>query len=639
MENPFRKRASENVDKSDAFLQLVSPEPIDLILDDRVDELYDRLVYVIGTPGSGKTTLGRLFEFKNLQFLAEQHQHAIFRNMAKTLSAAGALDESSPKIIAARLTMDAEYRSIYELPYPREVKNGLLKGLIQARCVLLWLRELAALNIPDSQIRTVLGDDSPAAEKSIGAEDIHSLRETAIAVEESIYDVIHALIPKDILSFPSQVTEPYELLKYITGLKVMSGNEKGSSVKILKSMVIIDDAHELHPFQFMDISRWLLERRFGSARWIMGRLDTLSPSSALGQLRPYATDYDLPGYKKDRDYIILSTDQTVTSKRNSRKNFQNIARDISKRYLEQMPLFRSRHQTDISALLKENPPELTSSAFANLEEKIARTAESLRITPERIEQLKILISDYSSAKAESADVRLMMLRVLMHRHSKRTPQQSLFEEAIDIAPSKPLSADISVLDAARLHLFHEYDRPYYYGFESIAIASGNNVEQYLQIAGALVDQIELRMIRKRNASLDQSAQHKIVREVATSAIKDWDFPLRDSVLKLVDHIGNEALKVSLAPNSPLGAGANSYGILQSEFLVFETKYPQLGQVLHYAVAYNAIKVVKDYNCKNELWTLFVLGSYPIIKYGLTFKLGGFVEGSASRLNKVIGGEA
>ena len=69
MSNPFEKRATEYLRDNEAFLALVSPEPLTTFFEKPAKEerLYDRLAVIIGTPGSGKTTLARLFQFSTLQ--------------------------------------------------------------------------------------------------------------------------------------------------------------------------------------------------------------------------------------------------------------------------------------------------------------------------------------------------------------------------------------------------------------------------------------------------------------------------------------------------------------------------------------------------------------------------------------------
>jgi len=71
MDNPFLKRATEFLRDDEAFLAIVSPEPVTFFLKrpGQSGTLYDRLVLLRGTPGSGKTTLARLFEFPTLTAL------------------------------------------------------------------------------------------------------------------------------------------------------------------------------------------------------------------------------------------------------------------------------------------------------------------------------------------------------------------------------------------------------------------------------------------------------------------------------------------------------------------------------------------------------------------------------------------
>ena len=71
MANPFEKRATEYLRDDEAFLAVITPEPLATFLQKPAEEerLYDRLAVIIGTPGSGKTTLARLFQFTNAEHL------------------------------------------------------------------------------------------------------------------------------------------------------------------------------------------------------------------------------------------------------------------------------------------------------------------------------------------------------------------------------------------------------------------------------------------------------------------------------------------------------------------------------------------------------------------------------------------
>jgi hypothetical protein len=116
----------------------------------------------------------------------------------------------------------------------------------------------------------------------------------------------------------------------------------------------------------------------------------------------------------------------------------------------------------------------------------------------------------------------------------------------------------------------------------------------------------------------------------------WDFPERQAVEQVVSGIAVECLRVSLLPNAWIGAGANAYGIPQSEFESLAADYPDLARILHFGLAYNALSLNPRYPCKNKEWCLIELGGIPILRFGLTLRRGGFIEGTVDELKRMVG---
>ena len=97
MENPFEKRAHEHLRDTEAFLSIVSPDPAHYYLEKPAQDgrLFDRLVIMLGTPGSGKTTLAKLFEYASLDAVTRR-QDDVYKSLATALRACRARTAARP---------------------------------------------------------------------------------------------------------------------------------------------------------------------------------------------------------------------------------------------------------------------------------------------------------------------------------------------------------------------------------------------------------------------------------------------------------------------------------------------------------------------------------------------------------------
>src|SRR6185437_10975376 len=143
--NPFEKRATEYIRDDVAFLPYVTPEPLVTYLARyaKEDVLFDRLVVLIGTPGSGKTTLARLFLLPTLTTLLRTPELPSQASLMDALGECKAIaegDVTAPTVAGCRIPLESNYRDCWELPYPEDVRHDLFCSLLQARTVLAWLR-------------------------------------------------------------------------------------------------------------------------------------------------------------------------------------------------------------------------------------------------------------------------------------------------------------------------------------------------------------------------------------------------------------------------------------------------------------------------------------------------------------------
>lgn len=633
MANPFEKRATEYLREDEAgFLSIVSPEPLRTYLESEAGkgQLYEKLVRIIGTPGSGKTTMATLLEARMVATVIAEREKEDHGEIIRALEACGVVEKGVQTVAAVRLPMEGEYRDFWELPYDESLRTKLVLALIQARAILGLARNLER-GRPRSELSFVIRADAGAALEQIGGERTEDILERARAVERAVYSVGASLVPPKEDNIPEAAVRPFRPFDVIEAVRVESPEGQHS---VLKPLVILDDAHNLAPQQFELVFRDLARREIRVARWIMMRLDGLTPEVALAE----GDDSRAPEIKPGRDYIDIFLQRL--EERRSRTLFRSVAGSMADRYLRRHPVFQRRQWRGFSTLLSVEPPILSTQALKKLSEEVDKTQNRLKIPAQRRTLLEAEVGRYvASAKNQDVgpDVQLAMLKILMHRYVNQVPQQSLFGPEDDPEPRRAMTADADVAHGARLHLRHEYNRALHYGLNTISDASSENAELFLQLAAKLVDRMEARIINGDPPLLSAAQQDKILGDRSREIISRWNFPFAGAIRTMAGAMAEDCLAESLAPNAWLGAGANAIGVPQDEFNAAVTsKNAELPQVLHYAVAYNAILLRHNYPQGGRTWCLLQLGGPVVLANSLTLNRGGFLQKRLADVQRYAG---
>lgn len=630
MVNPFEKRATEYLRDDEAFLSVVSPEPLSTFFQKpaREDRLLDRLVMIIGTPGSGKTTMARLFQYSTIKTLLRNESLDAYRPLVATLSQCGAVRGGAPTILGARIPLESEYREFWEFPYPDELKLGLMTALIQARAVLAWMHNLQTTGATLENIRLVPRENAGAATDAIGGTDTANVFTRAREIELAIYRISAALVPPSVDAITATAATAYRPFDVIDFVEVTQGGQTHA----LRPLIILDDAHNLHATQFELLRRWLARRELKVGRWVITRFDALTPRQVLLS----------PGLSSQREitYIKMQNDKRRAVDRTA---FRKMAKDMSSRYLRRMDSFNRRGLTELGSMLATLPEPISKSKLERLRRHVDAVQRKTNVSPERRADLEEKVNTYLGEHA-GEELRLAALEIVMERYLKRTrsrtSQLDLFSaelDGYDPEPSKPIRVDAGVIDGAEVHLLHQYDRPYYYGIDALCDASSENAELFLQLASVLVGQLETKLIRGRELTLTSREQNKLLRERAAALVSEWDFPHARAVRELVEEIASQCLNKSLEPNASLKGGAIAFGILQEDFEQIPTTHPKLAQVLQFAVAYNAITLIQEHGTKKQKWCLVELGGTLLLKHGLTLSRGGFLERTVDDLASIVEG--
>ncbi len=634
MANPFLRRATEFIRDDSEFLSIVSPEPLTAFLarHPKKEMFFDLPVRVIGTPGSGKTMMATLVEYRLVEAILSDQSSQENKTLAAALTATGFSDGERPLIAAVRVPMESEYRDFWELPYEESVRTKLVLSLIQARAMLGLFRNLTAHRrraVSDVQLN--LREDSAAQLEAIGGPDPEGVLARAREVERAVYAVGASLIPPAVEAIPQAANEPYQPFESLRDIELTWRD--GERIR-LKFLVILDDVHTLHPEQLEMLFRSMSKREMRIGRWMMMRFDALSPATVFQS----AGEDALPGMKRDRDYLDILMQQ-LQSRGGDRRHFRKLANDMSDRYLRLVQTLRDRRYTRFSRLLSEEPPRLTDARAQENREATDREQRRLQVPAARRASVEDLVRSYV-AGAQSADVdddvQQAMTRVLMNRYTVRLAAQapSLFEEE-NPEPRTPLKADSDIAEAARLHLHHRFGRPYHFGMGDVSDAANENAELFLQLAGALVDRMEIRAIRNQDPALNPTQQQAILRDKAKEIVDGWSFPFARKIRAFVQHVAAECLENSLQGNAPLGPGANAIAVPDADMDALLQKEDETALVLKYAQAYGAIVAVRGYGQGGKQWCLLELSGPICLAHGLTLRRGGFLERDVGDLVTLI----
>lgn len=629
MQNPFKKRATEFIEDAATFVALTSPAPLKLFFEGDATVLFDRLVTVIGTPGSGKTTLARLMDvdtiFKLLDSNTENTKH-----LRSALIDYNIIQGGKPRFLSYRLPSSSNLRDIWELPYRVNIRTGLLRSLIQAKAVLGWLRRLEKNNVNIADVRIVTKEDAEVQSQLLRADNTLDFRQRARAVEEEILRVITSLLPpSEEKLLETNTNFRFDAFEVIESISIPETLEQTGNMLLLKPLLIIDDGHELHPHQFGDLTVWLKSRDMKIARWLMTRIDAISHEDFRKALVEVDNNKTASGTTSGRDHIF----KLIQCERKDRSTFSNIAKDIAKQYIQQMPYF-SRRIESLDQCLNTQPSILNKADLNKLRNSVNQLLTEIRLPEHQIKKIR------DSIPKLPEDQFYAVFRILLNREKRRTPQADIFgvtgesiDEQMYVGPNEIDTDDnrevgkvkTDLIRGAEVQLLHEYGRPFYFTFSRVAQASDNNIEQFISLAGALVDGLETKLLRGKPVLLDAKEQHLLLTERASKTIDSWDFPHSESTKKLIDVIAKKCISRTMEANAPLNDGANAFGIPQTEMNELY-QFPAFASLLHFALAYNALALKEHYECKNKTWCLFVLGGLPCIYYGLTLNQGGFCEG-------------
>lgn len=640
MSSPFDKRAIERIRDDVAFLPYIASAPFEVHLKPHAADgtLYDRLVVMSGTPGSGKTTMAQLFRLRTLRTLQQMAERSNeMAELQQALAACKAYKGELPRVAGCRLSMEEKYRDCWELGYDEALRQKILRTLVNARAMLGWLQGFRDAGLDLSQVRIISRSDAGSSAEFVGLQSTETAYERAKAVERAAYGVCAALVPPAEDALPEALRTPYDALDVLERFVVtLDGRETE-----LVPLIILDDVFWLHESQQRYLIRWLAGREISIARWILTRFDSFGPRHILNnesivQALAYSSE---PGVQQSRDIVEIRL-QGERSK--SRGDFRKVARQISTRYLQQISIMKEHAATDLELLLDDRLVVATKEQL-RLGKAILDRAKTQAALPDLWikdiqRQVGEYLSDHDLRGDEGALVGDAMTAILLARQARRTPQTSIFDsseapEDLELIEERLVRPSTSIEHGARIHLWHEAKVPYLFGYESLADLANENTERFVDFAGQLVRLLQTRVIRARKPRLTAQQQFDTLQEHARQMVSSWNFPESSAVKRIALGMAAACVAKSREPNASLGGGASAFGIPRDEFLSITDEHRDLARALQFGVAYNVFNLVPNQRAKNRDWFLIELCGPVLLANGLTLQRGGFLERRVSHLEE------
>lgn len=622
--NPFVTRASEYIDLEEKFIQLFSADILQLFTKDH--DLWTTVNIIRSSPGGGKTTLLKLFTPRVLQAIIlnkshNEHVKEIF-NELKSRSVFDKQDRIN--VIGTYISFTSQYSTFEYLSLDPGQHEKIFFSLINVRAILSFLKSLCiARELPYphglSNIEfidtTIVGVPTSLHTLTKGNE----IYEWAISQEEKILDAVDNINIRDVEK-PGGTDELYAL-----DLLAPRNIRVNGEVLHEKVLIMFDDVQNLSRLQRNKLGKTVVDKRPLVNTWIAERLKALTMEEALSE-----------GQIEGRDLRIIELEKFWARKY---QQFEKFAKSVANRRLE--AAFTDQ-QYDFSSFLVA---QMSGSQTVRVEKSIQIVKNRIKEKFGKLDQFRSWIAQKEALEGDIFDqlIEWRALEILLHREINKTSLFTSIELNEEELEDKE-GNDVRV--AAQLFIHKEFGIPFFYGFELVARLSSSNIEQFLNIAAELFEEIRTNSIKKviraqTSLHLSPEKQQQIIKKLANEKWTNLDRRLYEftNVKRLIDAIGEFCKQETYVPNAWNAPGINGVAITMAERNLLKDYalkdpshlYHQLAKCMVLCISYNLIDIKLNYKCKGKELMVIYLNRLYCANYDLPLHNGHFKERNLSTI--------
>ena len=572
--NPFTLRSSESIESQLTFLKLFGSGILDVLPDDC---FLNKVTIFRSGPGGGKTSLFRLFRPESLREIFMRGSD--YRDLSQSLMKYQVIDDTGPRLLGVYLRL-SDYAPFQDLNLEQKGKDHYLFSLIGVRLIIkaltgilalknLDLNHLDRIKIRKPQDHHIIGSPLPCNGKE--------LYSWASEMEQNICGMINRF---DVTNQSS--VNPSTNIDHIFAITPdnLLFDDKPVVTKVL---VLLDDLHELTKLQRKTLLDKVTPARFPVSIWIAERLEALELDELIPGIvgREYNTVY-LEGEWETKGKAFETFVKSISTKR---AQFAKLDFEMN-----------SLHQH-----VEENidTPEW-NSYFQNISNEIKKRLYSVSHRTSAYDQW---INDQEIQIESPYDnaINWRKLEIKIAREEKNA-QKKLFD--IPLETNLDEEPDSGIKATAEFFIHDEFKIPYFFGFSKISKLATYNVEQFLEIAAELFDEIVSQQIKnKKNDILNAKRQEEIIKSIAKNHLERIPKTNKNGrdIVKFLSAFKQFARDQTVQPNAPYVPGVTGIGIskklyerlIDPEIQQKNKNYNRLAEILQSCISHNYLKVNYD----------------------------------------------
>ena len=615
MRNPFRLRAAQKNVSDEEFVRLFGAGALDLM--DDIADPWDGLVFLRSAPGGGKTSFLRLLTPRPLRIASMLRDDENSRPTYNALEHHKAIGENGPNLLGVYYAFTNEYRDLEDI----DLAGGMFRTLLNARIVIATVRALlerSDRSYPDhlSTIKTSWTPDSDATIPRIatGVE----LFKWASKIERNFYDQLDAL---DDSEHERTGHTRLDALQWFS----KACFEDGHGLVEARRVLLLDDLQTLTEGQMHSLKQHLLQARANCGIWVAERLEALSHQDLLSE-----------GALENRDYQGLIQLEDKWSRR--LPAYAKFVSQIAELRARRADSFNDR---DFLGLIAERDDHATWHDRFEIESKEIRN---------RVETMTGGRSRYAEWIADAEEspedvfqkaVKWRATEILVERDLSRS-QRAFDFEILTEDDFKDRSSS-AVMHAADLFLRKEIGAPMYFGKSAIADVSSTNVDQYIDVAGDLFEEISASVAGPRTSppSLTTDRQHALFKAAAERRWADMPrrMPQGYDARRLLEAVAAFCHQQTYRSTAPYAPGVTGFAITMADraYLIDDTAgkatlYVKLRNVLTTLIAHNLLTPRLDHKNKGQRFVVFYLNRLTCVRFDLPLRYGGWREKTLNELS-------